>query len=270
MPAVFISHASEDKLARVKPLVEALAHQLTVKNLELWIDRPGHGESHFGFDDDFIKKYRIRDLRSGLDWAEQINAALEEAGAVLWCLSKVGLAKALRSPQEVMAQEVLFGWQHKKLVVCIVDDLRFSEVPPSLGSVELSKIQMERVDPGVLERALDCLRDANTVDAEKSLPSDAKQQWEIVRKLARDINSAIGTRTITDDWSLQDVFAQFLAERRTYFFGRHWLFDRIRAWPGACPSERMMLIGGTPGTGKSAIMAHFVDKQPCGPVLAYH
>jgi hypothetical protein len=60
---VFVSHASNDK-QRIRPLVEALVLQ----GVKVWLDRPGHGDNHFGFDQDFIDRYRIRSLRAGLDW----------------------------------------------------------------------------------------------------------------------------------------------------------------------------------------------------------
>jgi WD40 repeat protein len=69
-----------------------------------------------------------------------------------------------------------------------------------------------------------------------------------------------------DPWD----FASFLYAKRQDFCGRQWLFDRIDAWRTACGRERALLIKGDPGTGKSAIVAELVHRNPCGQVLAYH
>jgi tetratricopeptide (TPR) repeat protein len=64
-------------------------------------------------------------------------------------------------------------------------------------------------------------------------------------------------------------FAPFLHEKRQYFCGRQWLFEEIDAWRTAGPG-RALLITGDPGTGKSAIVAELVHRNPGGQVLAYH
>ena len=69
-----------------------------------------------------------------------------------------------------------------------------------------------------------------------------------------------------DPWD----FAAFLYAKRQDFCGRQWLFDRIDAWRTACGRERALLIKGDPGTGKSAIVAELVHRNPGGQVLAYH
>lgn len=69
-----------------------------------------------------------------------------------------------------------------------------------------------------------------------------------------------------DPWD----FAAFLHSKRRGFCGRQWLFDRIDAWRMTHRSERALLIKGDPGTGKSAIVAELVHRNPGGQVLAYH
>ena len=64
-------------------------------------------------------------------------------------------------------------------------------------------------------------------------------------------------------------FAGFLYEKRKHFCGREWLFDKIDAWRASI-NERALLITGDPGTGKSAIVAELVHRNPGGQVLAYH
>jgi hypothetical protein len=178
MRYVFLSHASEDKAHRVKPLVEALV----MEGVKLWIDRPGYGENHFNFDRDFIDRYLVEGLRAGEPFNVQISRALHDAGAVLVCLSA-----ALCAQRQVLVQELLLGWHHNKLVACIVDDLSYSQIPSDLGLPDVSRLQAERIDPEILRQAVDWLLEHDSCKAD-ILPPNLKGQWEIVRKLVHDIN----------------------------------------------------------------------------------
>jgi hypothetical protein len=64
-------------------------------------------------------------------------------------------------------------------------------------------------------------------------------------------------------------FAAFLYEKRRDFCGREWLFEEINLWL-ATHDEPALLITGDPGTGKSALVAELVHRNPGGQVLAYH
>ena len=177
MPFVFISHASEDK-KKVRPIVEALV----MRGIKVWIDKPGHGEGHFNFDQDFIDRHGIQGLKTGLNWDEQISNAIREAGAVLACISK-----ALCSNRQVLVQELLLGKQDEKLVACIVDDLPYNELPKDLGLADPSKMQAERIDTVLLQKALDKQMKSPGFKIEK-LPAAQKRQIEIINKLVNDIS----------------------------------------------------------------------------------
>jgi WD40 repeat protein len=64
-------------------------------------------------------------------------------------------------------------------------------------------------------------------------------------------------------------FSAFLNEKRQHFCGREWLFAEVENWR-ASSRERALLIVGDPGTGKSAIVAELVHRNPEGQVFAYH
>jgi WD40 repeat protein len=64
-------------------------------------------------------------------------------------------------------------------------------------------------------------------------------------------------------------FSAFLDEKRRDFCGRDWLFEEMERWRTA-NRERALLITGDPGTGKSAVVAELVHRNPSGQVLACH
>jgi TIR domain len=177
MSYVFVSHASEDKIGRVRPLVEALL-QLGVR---LWIDRPGYGKNNFNFSQDYIERFGILSLRAGRSWDEQIREAVRDCGAVLICLSK-----GFSVERQVLTQEMLLGLHHDKLVACIVDDTPFERMPSDLGLAAGSRIQAERIDPERLAEAVARMEAAGATD--EALPAELRTQWETVRKLVADIN----------------------------------------------------------------------------------
>lgn len=175
---VFISHASEDKKDKVKPLVEALA----IEGVKLWLDRPGHGENHFGFDQNFIDKYEIISLQTGQEWDLQIRSALKHSGAILSCLSG-----SLKPQRQVLVQEFLIGRQYNKLVACIVDDMKYEETPRDLGLIDPSKIQAERINPEALSEAIIWIKEKGKRSPD-DLPCSLKREWEVVRKLIHDLD----------------------------------------------------------------------------------
>ena len=172
-PFVFVSHASADK-ARVRPLVEALALQ----GLNLWLDRPGHGSSHFNFDDDFIERFGIRSLPSGERWSEEIAHALREAGAVLLCISK-----SLFEASHVWLQELTVAAHDHKLVTCVIDGTRPSRLP-RLGLIDLAALQTASIDTDVLQGAV---TQVSSGTPPASLPSTLRAQWQITTGLVSDI-----------------------------------------------------------------------------------
>lgn len=64
-------------------------------------------------------------------------------------------------------------------------------------------------------------------------------------------------------------FTDYLEQKRVGFVGRQWLFDEIHEWQRVNSQERMLLIAGDPGTGKTAFVAQFTHQFP-EAVLAYH
>jgi hypothetical protein len=180
MSFVFVSHTAHDK-PRIRPLIEALTihHSMT-----FWLDRPGHGESHFGFDRDFIEKYGIIGIKSGEDYRLAILEATSECAAVLACFSR-----QWSSERRVLHQELILAQQQKKLVACVVDDIPFGELPADLGLADASTMQAARINADALRQALIHLATPGALPA--LLPPQLFKEWEIVNGLARSIEQML-------------------------------------------------------------------------------
>lgn len=181
---VFVSHASEDKVERVRPLVQALA----MEGVSLWIDRRGGGDNSFQLDEDFITRYGIQGLVNGQDWDEQILHAHRACGAVLACISK-----HLRKERQVLVHEIVLARYAEKLVACIVDDLAYEDMQSNLGLLDGSKIQAVRIDTAVIAEAINIL-EADKGISSSDLAGRHKSEWQVVRELASDINKILATK----------------------------------------------------------------------------
>lgn len=65
-------------------------------------------------------------------------------------------------------------------------------------------------------------------------------------------------------------FGAFHQPLRERFHGRRWLFDEIDRWCTEEDDDRVLLITGDPGSGKSSIVAELIYNNPGGQVVAYH
>jgi serine/threonine protein kinase/WD40 repeat protein len=64
-------------------------------------------------------------------------------------------------------------------------------------------------------------------------------------------------------------FAARLAEARKDFSDRPWLFDEVDAWR-VHENERLLLLTGELGSGKSAFLAELIHRNPEKRILAWH
>ena len=133
---VFLSHASPDKLPRVKSLVEALVR----RNVKLWLDRPGHGTNCFGFSEQFIDAHDIKAIRIGKNYEEEIRKALADSCAVLACLSR-----SFVEDRTILLQELTVADFIGKLVCCTIEDIKQQPVR-FFGFTPIEKLQAIRID----------------------------------------------------------------------------------------------------------------------------
>lgn len=182
MRRTFVSHASGDKANRVKPLVRALL----IEGAPLWLDRPGHGDSHFNFDAAYIERHDIAGLQAGRPFDRQILEAHWQCDAVLVCMSRL-----LSQDRQVLVQELVLASYADKLVTCIVDDLPYGDIPSDLGLIDASRLQAPRIDTASLGRAV-ALIDSGRCGRPDDLPPELSRPWQVVRQLIDDIERVSG------------------------------------------------------------------------------
>lgn len=190
-------------------------------------------------------------IRSGSDWQQQIEAALRECHLLV----------ALLSPHSTRVT----GSQDN------VDDL---------DSVCLDEISVARFGrppkPVVPVMAATCepplsIYRLNYIDLRDALTDEVRYQ-EGLKQLRAAIDDAVRGRVQYRAWENQLRpwdFSAFLNDKRQHFFGREWLFDEIERWRTADQTQALVIVGD-PGTGKSAVVAELVHRNPGGQVLAYH
>lgn len=178
MSFIFVSHASEDKLERVRPIVEVMV----AEGESVWLDRPGAGDNNFGFDQAYISENAIDYLQSGKPWSDSLTKAIAQSGAVLGCLSK-----SLEAHREVIISELTVASAMGKLATCIIDDVEYSNLDRfAHGLFNPTGLQSPRIDTGRLRQALD-LHFGQNIDV-ALLPPLLKEEWEKVRNLIANIN----------------------------------------------------------------------------------
>jgi serine/threonine protein kinase len=100
----------------------------------------------------------------------------------------------------------------------------------------------------------------------KALRKDPNERFQSANELAQALCEWLeSTERIPPPWD----FSAFLREKLTNFSNRPWLFDEVDAWPHH-GNERVLLITGDLGTGKSAFVADLIRCNPHRRVLAWH
>jgi WD40 repeat protein len=214
-----------------KDLADRLRHDLAERGYEIWQD--------------------TERIRSGKDWNRQIEDGLRDAQVLV----------ALLSPHSVRQTGA-------------------ADNPDDLDSVCLDEISFARFSrpprPIVPVLAVPCeppfcIYRLDYIDL--TAWKDAEDQYRAgLSRVVDAVEAALRGEVRYRSWDHQLRpwdFSVFLNEKRQEFCGREWLFAEIDAWRAA-RDERALLIVGDPGTGKSAIVAELVHRNPGGQVLAYH
>jgi S1-C subfamily serine protease len=145
-------------------------------------------------------------------------------------------------------------------------------VGTSLVHIEADKVPGTRVKQGfsgapVWDTKLDAVVG---MVAEEDIEAEDKIAFmiplEILARVWPELdNTAAIASWLPEPWN----FESFLNDRRKYFTGREWLFDKINNWLKKT-SDSLLLVTGGPGVGKSAIMAELINRDKNNKLLAYY
>jgi len=212
-------------------LAERLFNDLTERGFEIWMDR--------------------RNIRPGTPFMEEIRDGLRSCQVVI----------ALLSPHSVRLGSDPQTIDHLDSV-CL-DELSYARFsPPPRKIVPVLAVPCE--PPFVIYRL-----DYTDLCAWKDSDDQYEQGLERLLGAVADAGEGRERYRAWEDELRPWDFAARLDEKRLGFTGREWLFEEIEAWRSQA-SERALLITGDPGTGKSAVVAELVHRNPGGQVLAYH
>jgi hypothetical protein len=215
---LFLSYGRRD----AEEIAERLEADLSLLGFDVWRDR--------------------RQIRSGKEWDDEIEAGLRSSQLVVALLSP----HAVRE-ESVCRDEIGFA-RHACKVPIVPVMVQPCEAPFVIFRLDYVDLCAWRDSPDRYKQGFRRLLDAITA-AQRGEPPRYRR-W--------------------DDRFLPFDFASFLHDRRRDFCGRQWLFDEIEAWRTDPNRPRALLITGDPGIGKSAIVAQLVHLNPGGQVLAYH
>jgi hypothetical protein len=190
-----------------------------------------------------------REISTGTDWQQEIVDGLRSAQVVVGLLSPHSVRMSTTSADGVAS-------------ICLGELTYALFNPPSQPVIPVMAAPCE---PPL------CLFHLDYTDMTAWQQSEEKYQAGLQRLLA-GIQAAMRGEKRFRGWYHQLRpwdFAPFLYEKRREFCGREWLFDELDAWRVA-HAESTLLITGDPGTGKSALVAELVHRNPHGQVLAFH
>jgi serine/threonine protein kinase len=137
---------------------------------------------------------------------------------------------------------------------------------PFVGSNDDVMEAIERYEPTApkdLNTAVPAVLD---VICRKCLRKDPNDRYQSGAELAEVLGQWLETaEKLPVPWD----FSGFLQEKRAGFSDRPWLFDEVDAWL-IHGNERVLLVTGDVGTGKSSFLSELIHRNADRRVLAFH
>jgi WD40 repeat protein len=227
---LFLSYGRKD----AGELADRLEQDLSLHGYEVWRD--------------------TRKIRSGKAWEEEIVDGLRSTQLVVALLSP--LAVRIRGDEENPDDSDS---------VCL-DELSFARFECKIPIVPVMAVECR--SPFVIFR-LDYVEMLRWKDSGEAYQRGFRKLLKAI-ETARASPQKVWRFRQWDDRLRPFDFADSLFAKRRDFCGREWLFQSIDAWRAEPTRQRVLLITGDPGIGKSAIAAQLIQSNPGGQVLAHH
>ena len=194
------------------------------------------------------KVWRDTMLHPGPGWDAQIEAAIAAADILI----------AILSPHATRRAGDVSGSVQDSVCLDEIAAARFGEHP-----IPIIPVLAKPTAPPLLLIRRQWLDFSNT-DADSALYED--RLAELIATI-RDVTA--GMPPSEEDPHVFDFGALF-ESKLVYFAGREWLLDITRQWVADAVGERLLLVAGEPGIGKSTLVARMVQTNFTGTVAAYH
>ncbi|HGE72861.1 TPA: TIR domain-containing protein, partial [Candidatus Poribacteria bacterium] len=175
-------------------------------------------------------------IRDGKDWEYEIEQAIEKCDVFLSLLSP----HAVRRPDGVCLDEISFArYNGKRIIPVMVIPCK----PPL------------------------CIYRLDWIDFRELKMDDQKALNRLIKEISSDEQYVEGTYAEIFSKLKPIDFGTRISNLTRDFTGREWLIDELNEWLNN-EESRVFFVTGDPGVGKSAVMAHLVEKNEL--VNAYH
>ncbi|MBN2684294.1 MAG: toll/interleukin-1 receptor domain-containing protein [Pontiellaceae bacterium] len=184
-----------------------------------------------------------REIKPGLDWGEEIVDGLRSAQIVVALMTPHSTRTTRDKESADGVDSVCLG----ELAYALFSPPPRSVVPVMAKSCEppLSIFHLDYVDLRQWE------------DSEEHYRNGFQRLIDGIEAARRGEKRYRSWHHMLDPFD----FSGFLHHKRDRFTGRQWLFDKIDVWRRAGQGSTL-LIKGDPGTGKSAVVAELVHRNP--------
>lgn len=219
MKKVFLSYGHKEHA-----IVKLIRDHLISDGFDVWID-----ESK---------------IKEGDDWRAKIVKGILESESVIGCLSKY----SVRDPGVCLDElSISVGYRYGNIVTVLLESESEVKVPSSVSNIQWIDMSMWKTEMSYVE--------GNNLQTNPWF----EEKMQILKNIlhSKDTEKYIGEiEQLKKALLYVDVRGgklQYFQKRD--FFGRIWLSDRIQNWIKNS-TERICIVFGAPGCGKSAFLAH--------------